>query len=327
MRRPDLTTVPLVVERALHVAAPAERALAVLADPASTAFTAGEPGGFGFVVPGTPAGAVGERRVVVHPDPWSSALIAAVADVVDVVPGRRVVVLPRGAGRPLRRTMTAEPTGPDSCVLRVALDAFAPASGIALMQETLGPELEHALAAVAHHLGVGPPPAPPHESVVLRNIRKDDERRAWRSAGVPRVTVRVHASVDVAAPPLRAWLAVLDARHDHWWQHDPDAVAFTVPGTPSGQVGELRCVVAHGSSGLEATFAETVAVDEGAAFVTRDRGFFAGVRTTWVEPATGGTRVTREAVLDLLDGSPEAHARQTAALGRGLDALVRHLTA
>lgn len=325
LRRPDLAPVPIVVERALPVAAPAEVALGVLADPASASLQVSEPGAFGFVVPGTPAGAVGERRVVVVPDPWSHALLGVVSDVVEVVPGRRVVVMPRGAGRPLRRTLTADPTGPDSCVLRVALDAHAPADGVALMHETLAPELDHALAAVAHHLGVGPPPAPPHESVVLRNIRRDDERRAWRTAAVPHVTVTVHASAVVPAAPLRVWLAVTDARHDHWWQPDPDAVAFTVPGTPAGRPGELRCVVRYGGGGLEATFAETLAVDEGQAFVTRDRGFFSGVRTTWVEPVAGGARVTREAVLDLLDGSPATHALHTAALRQGLDALVRHL--
>ncbi|WP_199422400.1 SRPBCC family protein [Actinotalea solisilvae] len=325
-RRPDLTPVPIVVERALPVAAPAEVALGVLADPASAAFQVSEPGAFGFVVPGTPAGAVGERRVVVVPDPWSHALLGAVSDVVEVVRGRRVVVVPRAAGRPLRRTFAAEPTGPDSCVLRIALDAHAPAAGVGLMHETLAPELEHALAAVAHHLGDGPPPAPPREGVVLRNIRRDDEHRAWRAAAAPRVTVTVHATVVVPAPALRVWLAVTDARHDHWWQPDPDAVAFTVPGTPPGRPGELRCVVRHGGGGLEATLAETLAVDEGEAFVTRDRGFFSGVRTTWLEPVAGGTRVTREAVLDLLDGSPATQAHETASLHQGLDALARHLT-
>lgn len=324
--RPDLTPVPLVVTRSLAVRAPAERAFAVLADPANAPLRTGSPASFGFVVPGTPAGMVGERRCVVVPSTFGTALVGAVSDVVEVVPGRRLVLMPRGPGRPLRTTLAAEPTGPDTCVLRVSVHATAPAAGTALIDELHGAELEHDLAAVAHVVAGGPPPGPVVEGVLAKRMRTADDRAAWQLATAPRTTITVHAAVDVPVPPVRAWLAVADARGDRWWDHDPDAVSFTVPGTPAGRVGELRCVLRHETGGLGTAIAEVLAVDEGRALVTRDRGHQPGVRTTWVEPAPGGSRITREAVLDVLDDSPARRAHEAEDLRRGLEALARHLT-
>ncbi len=324
--KPDLGPVPYVVSRSLAVRASAEHAFAVLADPANAPLRTGDPGSFGFVVPGTPVGMVGERRCAVLPAPFGAALVGAVSDVVELAPGRRMVIMPRGPGRPLRTTLSAEPTGPDSCVLRVDVDATAPAAGTAYIDEFYGAELEHDLAAVAHVVAGAPRPGPVVEGVLAKRMRIADEQAAWQVTSRPRTTITVHAIVDVPVPPLRAWLAVIDARGDRWWQHDPDAVSFTVPGTPVGQVGELRCIVRHTNGGLDTAFSEVLAVEEGHALVTRDRGFQPGVRTTWVEPAPGGARVTREAVLDVFGDSAERRAHEAEDLRRGLEALARHLS-
>ncbi|WP_182112724.1 MULTISPECIES: hypothetical protein [unclassified Actinotalea] len=317
--------VPFRVERVATIAAPAADALRVLVDPASTPAIEG-PDTFTVLVPGRPVGAVGERRCFVRPVGAGAALSGSLQEVVEVDPGRRWASVDLSGSMRLRRSVTAEPVSPDTCLLRVAIEGVGPDGVARHLEGALGPLLDHDLTAAAHLVAGWPPPPPPEPNAMLRRIRAQDEQALWRLVRAPRETVRAHDVVRTSAAPVRAWLAVADARNDCWDDPDPDAVSFTVPGTPPGQVGELRCRVHHGSTGIDGHIAEVMAVDPGEAIVVRERGLVAAVRTTWVAPDGAGTRITREVVVD--SPTPEAtRLRLAEDLRRWREALVRHLGA
>lgn len=316
--------VPFRVERFATVAAPAHEALRVLVDPATTPAIEG-PEAFTVLLPGRPVGAVGERRCVVVPVPVGSALVGHVQEVVELVPGRRWASVDLAGSERLRRSCTAEPLLPDTSLLRLTVEGTGPADVARHAEEALGPELDHALAVVAHLVAGWPPPQRPEPSAALRRIRATEERRWWDLARAPRQTVRLHDVARTDASPVRTWLAVADGSHEHWYAADPDALSFTVPGTPAGEPGELRVMVHHGSTGgLDGHVSEVLAVEPGRALVVRERGLFPTVRTVWLEPDGAGTRVTREVVVDSPD--PDVSRQLVAAeLRAWREALLRHL--
>lgn len=300
----------VVVAEQFDIGCSAERAIAFVGDVASVPLMTRTQPMVAFTVPGTPAGQPGERQVVVRLRA-DGAMIGTLREVVELVPGRRLVTRELSGEPQMVRTFTAEPLGESACRLRYERAIDAPRRELRLVRAQAPSAVRYTLALVAHHAGGAPLREPEPESRELRRHREQLEQQTWAHAQMPLSQSTVHSSADVAAVADRVWEAILDVGNDRLASADPDAVSFTVPGTPSGAIGELRCVVRHLSHrALVGSFAETVAVEPGRALVLRNRSTSHSTSTTFtVVPTTAGTRV--DARMEVEDHDASGRSRSS----------------
>ncbi|WP_146929830.1 hypothetical protein [Cellulomonas xylanilytica] len=231
-----------------------------------------------FVVPGTPAGAVGELRCTVlrRPDgSWAGHLLQVVERVEGV----------RFAGRALSlgfRHLETVTVADGLLTWEAAVETQQPVAAQvqALVQRNVA-------GHVARIAAVLDGDAPAEDTVPF--VTSCDDRSAL-------VDVEVSVSADLRIPVDVAWAHVRAARSVALESADPTATSFTVPGSPQAEPGELVCVIAATSDGgRAATFQQVVGQEAGRSVVSRSLSVVAEhawERELRVEPIPGGARVT-----------------------------------
>ena len=129
-------------------------------------------------MPGTPSGAVGERRVIIS-EAGDGRLTVVMTERIDMEPGRRIVNRGLFAGRLTGcsvMTTTVEPLGPDSCEVTYAVAGSLPAS-------VAEPSVERRLQRIAALATGQEPPAPPAPLPVA--VSRSSTRRARRRTSGP----------------------------------------------------------------------------------------------------------------------------------------------
>ena len=245
-----------------------------------------------FVVPGTPAGAVGEVQCTVLRVPTGRG--GQLLQVVERVEGVRF------AGRALSLGIRHVETA-------TVADGLLSWEAVVETQEPLAAQVRALVQQrVAGHLAriaTLLDGAVPGEQVVPF-VTSCDDRSAL-------VDVEVHVSADLRVSPEVAWAHLRDARTVAFASSDPTATSFTVPGSRQGEVGELVCVLAGTpDGGRGATFQQVVGMDPGRSIVTRALSVVAEhawERELRVEALPGGgSRVTHHVRVPV-------HRRQAAA--------------
>ena len=298
---------------ALDVAAPAEAVMSFIADTRNAALLMDQADGVRVVpVPGTPVGEVGERQVVIVP--WPAGYVTTVREVVARGPER--IVTRTSAPSGLLSSFAVEPLGPETCRLFHVRSVAVTAQLADQLRATVPQGVRWALASIAHHVAgapaVGPPPG---ASTAEDRSRRAAELRALHTrAGVQRTATE--ASIEIDAPPPVVWALVSDARHEPAAPDRADTVCFTVPGTPAGAVGELRCRVHGTAERATAELSELVALDIGRMLATRQvaPGIHDRVTTVMLEPVGTRSRVTCRVELVDHDPAPAARERRRAEL-------------
>jgi hypothetical protein len=128
-------------------------------------------------------------------------------------------------------------------------------------------------------------------------MRRFEDRWQARQAGAPQqpmVSVTVSEQVTVMVQPEKLWRLVWDPATSPLVSDDVVS-AFTLPGTPAGQVGEMQMnVVACKNGTLVGTIQEVIELGPGYRAVTRDRSCLpSGTTTTLVLPVDQGGCVLR----------------------------------
>ncbi len=205
-----------------------------------------------FVVPGTAVDDIGEVRCLVRRR-GDGALVGSLHELLAIVPGHTRVTR-EVRQLPLVTTTTVEPTSDTSCEVAVWLtfpsirkEAEEMRARMAIVPRVQLDELTDRLA--------GLPP------VATRRTQHDESD--LRSA-------EVHVRDTLPATPADVWAVVRPAENARLDQADPDAVTFTVPGTPAGEVGEKICLVARWRPPIrEAAILEVIAQESGTSFAVR----------------------------------------------------------
>ncbi|MBB2923252.1 hypothetical protein [Cellulomonas cellasea] len=276
---PRLTTVTAVARRVL--AAPAPDVWALLPEvPLDAAVPT-------FVVPGTPVGAVGEVRCVLR---WrrDGALVGTLHELLAVVPGHTRVQRERQELQTLVTTTTVDPLPDGSCRVAVWFAFQTARRGADAARTRMEVVPRRQLALLADRLA-GAPAVPavlePHDESDL------DGHELMVSTTVP-------------ATPEAVWAVVRPAEAARLDVADPDAVTFTVPGTPAGEIGEQICVVATWRPPVrEAAVLEVIAQDPGRSFAVRSLSApHLLAQAVVLEAVPGGTEVT--VVVSLQEHAP-----------------------
>ncbi|RYV49394.1 SRPBCC family protein [Pengzhenrongella frigida] len=295
-RHARLPLVLVVEEVHLDLDCPADTAWRFVTDPANGRLLGGDPNGFEFVVPGSPRGEVGER-LCAFTTRADGALIGQVEEVVRLEPGRLRVARSLSTEHAFSGTLAVVPLSDRTCRLSLELTAQVHPAESEAVREQMITGTGRVVRRASHHLaGTTPPLEPPPAP-----------RPACRDASAL-VAVAARATVEVAVGPEVVWGFLLDAGNDRLDSEDPEAFGCTVPGTPSGQVGELRCVISHRANGtLVATLQEVVALDPQRSMVTRGRSTTHPAGTTLrLEASPTGTRLTVQVDLEEHVSSAEA---------------------
>lgn len=245
-----------------------------------------------FVVPGTPAGAVGELRCTVlrRPDgTWAGQLLQVVERVGGV----------RFAGRALslgHRHLETATVADGLLTWEAVVETQEPLAG--QVEDVVRRSVATHLSRIAALLGGEVPQEP-----VVPFVSSCADRS-------PLVDVELEVSADLRVSPDVAWALVRDARSAAHESSDPTATSFTVPGSPRGQVGELVCVIVSApDGGRVATFQQVVGQEPGRSVVTRTLSVVAEhawEREVRVEALPDGARVTHRVRVAV-------HRRQVAA--------------
>lgn len=236
-----------------------------------------------FVVPGTPAGAVGEVlcTVVRQGDgSWKGVL----GETVERVEGVRLVVRVLSEGHGHRETVTV---ADGELTWEVAAETHPE------HVEALRPRLS---AALVEHLGRI---AACMTGQVAPEVDAPCVPRCADGGSI--VDIEVTAAIEIASSAEDAWELVADAERVALESSDPSAVSFTVPGSRRGEVGELVCVlVDRVGGGRAATFQQVVGLRPGRSIVLRS---LSGVpehaweREVVVEPLPIGARLTHRVLI------------------------------
>ncbi|WP_456786308.1 hypothetical protein [Cellulomonas sp. P5_C5] len=258
------------VRRGALIAAPAHQVWELVSDSRLFERTAARGHLWTFVVPGTPAGFVGERRVTLTRS-GDDQITATLVERIAMEDGRQVVT--RNLVNGIEMTTTVEPRGSTSCELSYVLGATDPAD-----EPLAAASLDARLARMSAHVAGEPPSAGRSDVPVLDHV----EVRA----------VRVVVVGTVLAPPAEVWTAVRTAGGVLVELAEPDgACVTTVPGTPAGEVGEQICIVAFDPPFVQVL--EVVAQEVGRSLTVRYRTAPTQVdRTVSLTPSAAGTDVT-----------------------------------
>lgn len=240
-----------------------------------------------FVVPGTPAGEVGELRCVVTRRS-DGALAGTVHELLAIVPGRTRVHSEAQQYQDFVTTTTVEPVSETACEVAVwfTFQTSRKKAETSRRQAEVVPGL-HLDRLVDHLAGV---PAPP--TVLVPHDESDLDG------------TEIVVSSIVGAPPAEVWAVVRPAEQARLDQDDPDAVTFTVPGTPAGQVGEQICLVARWRPPVrEVAILEVIAQDPGRSFAVRSLSApHLLAQAVVLDAVPGGTQVT--VIVSLQDHGP-----------------------
>lgn len=137
------------------------------------------------------------------------------------------------------------------------------------------------------HLLTGATPPPPLKGALAREGERGLEHRSKRPLTVGEVDVQVV----VTAPVEAVWAGVLDPT-TYTVDAAPGERSGPVPGTPSGQVGELRYLVCRWDHQVMVRFQEVVAVGPGRRLVLRHHSASHPTESvTTVEPHPQGALV------------------------------------
>ena len=245
-----------------------------------------------FVVPGTPAGAVGEVQCMVlrRPDgSWAGQLLQVVERVEGV----------RFAGRALSlgyRHLETATVADGLLTWEAVVETEEPLAG--QVRTAVQKSVAGHLARIAALLDGDVP-----QEQVVPFVSSCDDRSAL-------VDLEITVSADLRVTPEVAWAHVRDSRTVALESSDPTATSFTVPGTRQGDVGELVCViVGTPDGGRIATFQQVVGGEPGRSTVTRALSVVAEhawEREVLVDPLPDGARVTHRVRVPV-------HRRQVAA--------------
>ncbi|KQR11750.1 hypothetical protein ASF78_10975 [Cellulomonas sp. Leaf334] len=256
------------VRRGSLISAPAHQVWELVGDATLFARTAGPEHLWTFVVPGTPAGFVGERRVTltrVRDDQVAATLVERI----DMVHGRQVAT--RNLINGMELTTVVEERGPSSCQLTYVLRT-APAD-----ESLAAASLDARLARVSAYVAGEPPPSGRPEVPLPDPV--DVQMGQVVVVGT------------VSAPPAEVWATVRTAGGALAELARPEAATVvTVPGTPAGEVGERICIVAFDPPFVQVL--EVVAQDVGRSVTVRYlTAPTTAARTVALMPSALGTQV------------------------------------
>ncbi|MCB2176097.1 MAG: hypothetical protein KQH57_09835 [Actinomycetales bacterium] len=194
------------------------------------------------------------------------ALLGALVEVLEREEGCRVVtrsLSERGQPRyDWRLVGTQGATGSETLV-RVRVTANANDPGSQACQAKVRKLAEDELGWAAHRLVGAPPPAP-----VPGGMTAAQRAARRRHAECPLEEHDVRGQVVVPLPPEIVWAGLLDASTFSLTAIDGERAAV-VPGTPAGEVGELRAIVSLVRGLPYVTFHEVVEIGPGPRLVLR----------------------------------------------------------
>ncbi|WP_421742991.1 hypothetical protein [Cellulomonas sp.] len=255
-----------------------------------------------FVLPGTPEGEVGEVRCVLKRRS-DGALAGTLHELLAIAPGHTRVHRETREHQSLVTTTTVQPVSDSSCEVAVWFTfqtSRRKADEMRLRMEVV-PRLQ--LDRLSDHLAgtpTGPALVEPHDESDLDGTE-------------------LVVSTVVPTNPAAVWAVVRPAEQARLDLDDPDAVTFTVPGTPQGEVGEQICLVARWRPPVrEAAILEVIAQDPGRSFAVRSLSApHLLAQAVVLKAVPGGTEVT---VIVSLQEPARVLAREAAGRRAGAEA-------
>ncbi|PVU83433.1 hypothetical protein DDP54_10995 [Cellulomonas sp. WB94] len=248
----------------------------------------------------TPANHFGARDGFVFPGPgperWcllteaAGSMIGVIADVVEREDGRRIVL----------RFVSSETTwvwswsvfdagitlGAPTSLVRLTISAAMRAHVAEAAGRGLQTAAQRALAEMNHQLSGAPPPAP----LKGADTRAAERAHKHRSMGPP-TRGEVDVQVVIPLPVDDVWRGALDAS-TFTVDASPGEHPGVVPGTPVGQLGELRYVITSVGGQRFVRFHEVVGVGPGRRLVLRNQSSSHPAESvTTVEPHPDGALV------------------------------------
>lgn len=281
----------MVVDRRALISAPASEVWELVSDAALFARTAAAEHLWTFVVPGTPAGFVGERRVTLARAD-DDRISATLVERVDMEAGRSVVS--RNLTNGIEMTSIIEPLGPSSCELTYRVRATVPKDELEAHVSLASASLDARLERMSAHVA-GVPARSEHPA-------RRDHDHVQQAAG------RAVAVGTVAAPPAEVWPAVRTTGVDLLDATGQGAASVVaLPDTPVGEVGEQICIVASDPPFVQVL--EVVAQDVGRSVTVRYLTAPTRVdRTVTLAPSSAGTDVTVS--IDFVAPAAEIHEHE-----------------
>jgi len=256
-----------------------------------------------FVVPGTPVGLVGERRISLSGGrgrPISGAIVERIA----MDPGRRLVT--RGLKTEVEVTTTVEPLNSGICVLTYGVRGPSRFGRLDEHRETVARSLDRRLLRMSAYVtGQAIPP---------------DEPQVWSPDLSDHLPGRVVVTGTVSAPPGVVWSAARIAGGSVVDRAAPrSATVATIPGTPAGEVGEQICIASYDPPFVEVI--EVTAQEAGRSLAVRYLTAATPVdKTVTLTPNGDGTDVT---ITIEFVAVPERLADQTARMRHVADVFLR----
>ncbi len=298
-----------------EIARPPSEVWALVASPAG--FFEGKDG---FVLPGPGP----ERWCIVEDSPDS--MIGALVDVLEREEGRHIALRCVGVETTFVwdwSVFDASPTAAGAASLvRLTLSAKVRGRAVSAAEGGLHRGAWRAVTRIDHLL-TGAAPPPPLEGLEDRQRRAEAAHRAHG----PLTHTPVDVQVVVPAPVEVAWQGVLDPG-SYTVDAAPGERPGLVPGTPAGQVGELRYLVCQQGKNRSVRFHEVVDIGPGCRLVLRHRSAPHPVESvTTVEPHPDGALIRIVCVIATHGDLPElvaaARSALLAHLARLADTIVR----
>lgn len=219
------------------------------------------PGDRAFALPGRQ-----ERWCVVPAEGVGGAMLGSLVVVLEREEGRRIVTRGLSArGRPTYdwSVFPAPAGGDEQTLVRLTVTADVKDPGSRACQDTVHRLAEHGVGWVAHRLVGAPAP-----TALAHGLTQAQRAARERHAQRPLVEHDVTGQVVVPLPPAVVWAGLLDPATFSMGAADGER-AVVVPGTPPGQVGELRALVAVAGALQAVVFHELVEIGPGMRLVLR----------------------------------------------------------